>query len=209
MPIDSIHPEYERLISRWTKVADVVQGEEAVKVKGPLYLPVVGDDDLNLSPVTFYDRYKERANFYAATERTLNAVVGLMFQKAPTFEAPEDLKDSVQEAFSDAGEPLNVFAQQIVRRVGSTGRCGVLLDMPADQGERASPYAVFYTETSIINWETSHRVDEAGIVRDELEWVVLSEEHFETDKDKFDRRCIPQIRVLELQEGEYFGSVYR
>ncbi len=78
MPVDTVHPDYFENKGKWQRCRDVIDGEETVKERGEDYLPKPAgqtDDD--------YEAYKTRALFYNATGRTLDAMVGMVFRKAP------------------------------------------------------------------------------------------------------------------------------
>lgn len=75
MPVNSTHPDYDANTAAWQRARDVLAGEDAIKAAGQRYLPKLdaqSEDD--------YKAYKARADFFNATARTLDALVGLAFR---------------------------------------------------------------------------------------------------------------------------------
>ena len=47
MSITSLHPEYIKRANQWETVRDCIEGEDAIKAKGPRYLPMLSGSDKN------------------------------------------------------------------------------------------------------------------------------------------------------------------
>ena len=93
---------YQKNIKRWTTADDCVQGSEAVKAKGKMYLPSLGtkmQESVVSSNLWYgenaYEQYKQRAVYSNMTARTVDTYVGSLFMKQPRMQHHEDT------AFSD------------------------------------------------------------------------------------------------------------
>jgi hypothetical protein len=175
MPIDSTHPSYDNLLSRWLRCRHCYEGEDTVKDQGVLYLPKLSkkqtDDE--------YQGFKDRADFFDATQRTVQGLVGVAVRKEPKIELPSGLSDLVD---------LQLI-KLALREMFITGRLGVLVDMPTDGS--GAPYLNLYTAEEIINWRT----DDDG----NLLWVVLSESVYEQeDDDPYKLVAVQQYRELTI-----------
>ena len=73
MPADTPHAQHSKYAARWQRMRDVIEGEDAIKEAGPLYLP-----KLALQESESYERYKARADFLAATGRSLLVFLGMV-----------------------------------------------------------------------------------------------------------------------------------
>jgi len=102
--VSTKHPEYVRLAPRWQEVDHVV--DSTVKEAGELYLPMPGKaptpqglsekaliawQNQYAGSIERYKQYLKRALFYNFTKRTLDAVLGGIYRKAPTIELPSAL----------------------------------------------------------------------------------------------------------------------
>ena len=197
MPIDSLHPEYEISIEKWTRIRHVIEGEDAVKGAGRTYLP-----DLTGQSAPEYDAYKTRSLFFGAAKRTVLGLVGAVMRKEPHLEVPPALDDIVSDIGVD-GESVTQFAMKLLDEVLSTGRVGVYVDAPPkDEGaeDEILPYLTIYYPENIINWKT---VRLRG--RNQLSMVVLKESIEAGDGDEYRREEQTVYRVLKLvavEEGE-------
>ena len=84
MAANSTHPDYDASAVDWSRVRDVMAGEDAVKAAGAKYLP-----RLEAQSDEEYAAYRSRACFFNATRRAADAFVGLVFRKAPFVKIPE------------------------------------------------------------------------------------------------------------------------
>jgi len=72
------HDDYEYRQPDWLMIRDFVEGERRVKAKGTAYLPRLdGQTEDN------YKAYLRRTKFFPAVDKTLNALLGLLFRQAP------------------------------------------------------------------------------------------------------------------------------
>lgn len=68
MAANSTHPDYDTSAVDWSRVRDVMAGEDAVKAAGEKYLP-----RLDSQTDEEFAAYVERASFFNATARTAEA----------------------------------------------------------------------------------------------------------------------------------------
>ena len=209
MPVDTKHPQYQRMENIWKKARDVIAGQEAIHQAGELYLPKLsGQKDQD------YKNYLRRALFYNATQRTLDAMSGLLFRKDPKVQVPRPMEPWLDNIDLN-GNSLQTFAETTADEVLSVGRYGVLVDHPvrteevvsAADAERVGfrPFLTGYKAEDIINWNTVV-INNKKI----LNLVVLTETVTVTNKaDEFDHEYVTKYRVLDLdEEGFYRQRIY-
>lgn len=216
------HPQHLASLTKWQRARHVIAGEDAVKAAGSLYLPKLTDQ----TPEE-YEAYKNRALFFNASARTVDAFVGMIFRRDPTEELPAEL-DAFKADANLQGQSFYDYQKQIVRETIGVGRAGTLVEW---SDEEARPFVVRYEAEQIINWRTgrvggrtvvtmvvlSEKVDAAEIMRLEAKRQtaapVKDEKKIpakgydtrsktgpveETDSGEFDQKLKEQIRVLRL-----------
>ena len=102
--INQPHPSYESSLPSWSRIRDVLAGEDAVKAAGERYLPRVqshSDDE--------YAAYQQRASFFNATARTAEGYVGLIFRRPPFIKLPDSPKSSSSPFSSAIEKPGSKF----------------------------------------------------------------------------------------------------
>ena len=193
MPVNTTHPEYDRFSPRWRRIRDVVDGEDAVKARGQLYLPKP-----EAQTEEEYSGFLLRTLFYPATGRTLTGLTGAIFRKEPIVNAPAAV-EAVAEHLTPTGTPFIPFAKRVVHEVVALGRYGVLVDIPVEGGD---PFVVGYAAENIINWRTT-LIDGKPV----LTLVVLAEpELVPTDDDPFVLELRQRWRVLSLGQTKETGE---
>jgi len=204
MPIDSVHPDYEKNVTRWSKCRDVVEGEESVKNASFKYLPELGGQD-----DTEYEAYKMRALFYGATQRTVKALAGTVFARPMSLKFPKAKEDMLQ-TFGVDGDTFDSIAKKAVEEVLSVGRLGIYIDADASEDddvfELSAPYATLYYAENIINWRFE-RIDG----KKELSLVVLketTEEQDDEDPSGYKVEECERYRVLLLKNGVFTVQVW-
>ena len=196
MPVTSQHEEYSRWNRKWIRCRDAIAGGDAVKAKGQIYLPALTGQSSDE-----YTAYKKRATFYNASSRTLDALVGAVFRKPYHFEYPEEGRDKHVTVQNNS---LTDFSKNTLIELLTTGRIGVLVDMPPELDAMNRCYLASYKAEDIYNW----RVEMVG-GKLALTMVVLREEYAEAE-DEFSYTLKEQFRVLRLDEnGHYVQEVYR
>lgn len=208
MAVTSTHADYDLASPKWRRMRDVIAGQDAVHAAGTAYLPRLSEQ----SDVD-YAAYRKRATWFGATSRTVDALHGLLFRKAPLVEAPGGMAAMLDD-LTMTGQSAEGFAQHLAREVLEVGRAGVLVDFPptnvagltigAAEAAGVRPFARTYRAESIINWRTE-RVRNRMMVT----LVVLAETHETPDEDGFAVTVTPQYRVLRLVEGVYVQELYR
>lgn len=192
MPVTTTHPEYDDATCKWQKIRDCIAGKDAVIASGETYLPRLSeqnDDD--------YSAYQLRAEFFNATSRTLEGMVGILLRKQPTVVTTLE-NDPIMWDVDMGNTGLVEYARKVANDVCSVGRAGTLIDW-SDTESR--PYVAFYRAEDILNWQTA-RIDG----RITLTKLVLRECIQEESSDEFDPNQVEQYRVLSL---DYEGGVPR
>jgi Domain of unknown function (DUF4055) len=162
-PVEFQRPEYEAKSEIWLRIRAACDGEEAVKNLAAKVLPMPNAEDRSPDNVARYNAYLGRSVWYNVTGRTLDGMVGFVFQKNPVVKLPNTLK-VLEENVDGAGVSLHQQAKAALRNVLSLGRCGLLVDYPttskpATQADLAAgnvaPTIVLYDAEQITNWRTS------------------------------------------------------
>ncbi|HWS73664.1 MAG TPA: DUF4055 domain-containing protein [Quisquiliibacterium sp.] len=207
MPVDSTHPDYDAAAPKWRRMRDVIAGQDAVHAAGVLYLPKLKDqtdDD--------YKAYKTRTPWFGATSRTIDALHGLQFRKAPAIEAPAGLAAALDDV-TLAGQSAVEFVAGLARETLEVGRVGALVDFPAVAGVQLTrgaaeaggirPFATLYKAETIRNWRVQRVAN-----RMTLTFVVLSES-YTAESDGYADKDGEQLRVLKLDGGIYVQEIWR
>ncbi|HLP30847.1 MAG TPA: DUF4055 domain-containing protein [Geothrix sp.] len=163
MPINTRHPSFAALQGDIVKMRDTTAGEDAVKAAKEKYLPRIGGHD-----DTEYDAYRNRAMFYGATGRTLEALVGAVCRKAATLHGPEDWVKAYKEDVTGSGVSLNSLVGEMVREILTTKMLGVLVD---HNGTR--PFICAYVAENVINI-----LPDGTVVLAETEMVQSAEDRY-------------------------------
>ena len=218
MSVDTTHPQYDAYRWRWQRCRDVIAGRDAIlqngrsgqRFVGSLFDPVFTQEiylpRLAGQTEPQYRSYAERAAFFNATGRTLDAFTGMIFAKDPQYELPTAI-----EAFADditlTATNLREFAEQVVEQQIAVGRVGIMVDYPADvpisisvaeaEARNIRPFLRHYKAESIINWRTAS-INGARV----LVMVVLREEH-DVQIDEFDSKAVTRYRVLDMTPEGY------
>lgn len=197
MPIDSTHPKFNEHVDEWITCRDSVAGERAVKAAGERYLPMLAGMDPDE-----YQKYKTRASFHNASQRTVKGLSGSIFRKKMKVEYPGQKPEDRLAAIGDDGQSIESLAQEAAEELLIAGRLGMLVD--ASEDNNAMPYISFYCTENITNWRT---VWYEG--KKILQAVVLKECVFEQGDDPYDLEEIEQYRELLLIIGETSTPFYR
>lgn len=218
MSVTNTHKQYDAYKWKWRRCRDVIAGKDAIIQNGrtgerfigslfnptynsEIYLPrLVGQSEAE------YLAYQERAGFFNATGRTLDALTGLIFAKDPKFELPLAVAPYADDVTLTETN-LREFSEQVVEQQIAVGRVGIMVDYPqgiptdltiaAAEAMNARPFMRWYSAENIINWRTA-------IIRGAriLTLVVLREET-ETLEDEFTAQSGIQYRVLDLTADGY------
>jgi hypothetical protein len=212
MALDSKHPRYAVLAPDWLMLRDFTRGERAVKAKTTTYLPptkgmVLDGMGVNTSSgasVTntcttkklgqeVYDAYLLRAVFPEYMKDALEIFMGMLHNKSPVIELPTEM-DSLRENATEIGESLELLLQRINLEQLTTGRLGLLADLPKKPDPvNPMPFIAMYVAEAGINWDN----DTIGDERAELNFVVLNESGYARNAE-FEWDVVAKYRVLQL-----------
>lgn len=142
-----------------------------------------------------YAAYKLRAVFPEYVGDALEYFMGALHNKSPVIELPEEM-ESLRMNCTPLGEPLEILLQRINLEQLTTGRVGILLDLPEKPDPlNPLPFIALYVAEAIRNWDDNSIAD----TRDALNLVVLDESGFTRDND-FNWVTTRKFRVLQLGE---------
>lgn len=189
------HPDSEEMLAVWDKCEDVREGQTAVHKAAEKYLPrLSGQSDSD------YKAYKNRAVFYGAMSRTVDAFSGMVMRVPPLIDNPSPLLDDV----TNQDQSLSEFTSELLEEMLVCGFGGILVEhsplapdvitLAQAQAAGSRPYLALFDCDAIINWKTKGK-QITQLVLEEDEYVATSE--FEGDEQCF-------YRVLDLDEsGQY------
>jgi hypothetical protein len=204
--------DYTHALKDWRLVADVCDGERAIKKAGDKYLPIPNPTDESAENKKRYEQYKTRAVFLEATSNTLEGLIGSAFRKNPVLTIPAGLKYATSDV-DGMGLSINQQAQDTLGSVLKKGRRFLFVDYPktekqaskADQSKGlVRPSIISIEAEKVRNW----RVEKFGGAY-RLSLVVIEETHEAVTEDGFGVKIEPQYRVLKLINGQYIIEVWR
>lgn len=199
MPVTVSHPQYDEHVGQWKRVDDTLAGLDAIRRATTEYLPMLAGQIDNPAA---YEAYQKRATFFGATGRTLEALLGAIFRKDPTWKVSAQLEKRM-ENFDGRGNTVYTFCQKLTKHVLSKGRYGVLLDMPSmpDLLNSTSlvPFFCGYSAQNIRSWRTR---EVNGVPK--LDQVILQEWVQRPAADGFGFTVVARYRVLELDEQGFY-----
>lgn len=187
------HPLFTTRLRQWQDARDCYEGEDAVKLRKSLHLPRPGgmtDDQ--------FAAYLLRAVFYGVTERTVLGLTGTIMRVPPI---PQNFPDSIEPKIGKAtadGNNLTTLAMRAAIELLTTGRYGILVDMPQGENAEASPYFATYHTEDITNWRTTLVKDEEVVSR-----VMLREAVVTRGSIIYER-----FRELLLENGVYIQRIW-
>lgn len=209
MSVTFVRDEVLAQLPKWQLIRDCLEGQAAVKKARDKYLPIPNAGDRSQENLARYNAYLERAQFYNATRRTLDGLVGQVFIRKPVRELPPQL-ELLESDVDGVGVSLDQQAKKVLGDTMSYGRLGLLADYPRTAGPTTvaqqesgyiRPTITVYQPWNIINWRTI-----VVGARRLLSLVVLKEIEFYTDEeDDFTQKSRDQYRVLRLV-GSYGGT---
>jgi hypothetical protein len=214
MGLNAKHPDYESSIDDWTMMRDAYKGERHVKNEGKKYLPPLISHVLDgmVRPtdqgLIAYEMYKMRAVFPDYVQSGVETLVGILNAQPAIIKLPKAMEYLLEKA-TNKGEAMPALLRRVHEQQLTTGRVGLLADLPATPDPtNPRPYIAMYNAESIINWDDG----EADDIQNTLNLVVLDET---TNKrgDDFSWAVNEKFRVLmlgalaenETKAAYYFG----
>lgn len=139
------HPQVRYWAPTWIQIRDCLLGDQEIKDKGETYLPKMADMDQKE-----YERYLDQAVFFNMTARTVNALVGQVFQRDPKItDVPNKLKEDLDKIVYN-GISVTSFLTNAIEGIIAMGRYGVLVDRD-EKGN--TPFLRGYDAENIIDWQ--------------------------------------------------------
>ncbi|UXC20019.1 DUF4055 domain-containing protein [Comamonas squillarum] len=174
----------KRMAEAWAVIDPLMGGTQAMRKAGKKLLPQQPrEDDED------YKYRLETATLFPAYQRTCTVMSGKPFSKQMTIN--EDVPPKVKALLPDIdgqGRSIHAFASQLFAEALSHGFGGVLVDFPAEGGQR--PYWTHYAHDSILGW----RLDTSeGVAR--LTQLRLHEAAEVEDGD-YGVKMVQRVRVL-------------
>ena len=217
MPINTLHPYYDRYYDLWQRARDFDGGEDDVKEacllqsKGEgirIYLPrPSGHTDAD------YRSYVELADFLDAVSVTIELFSGAVFRKPLKVNYPDEW-DSREFSFkkeledvTGTGIPIEDYAKEQFEDFLRTGRHFTLLSMdPIDERRVRGPARPYWV--SLAAEQNTFWTDEGD------RWVFVKPELASNSGDLYELRLVPIWHELILErndmgEGVYVHVVYR
>lgn len=208
--VATTHPTYDKLLPKWTRCSDAVDGQDAVRGKREAYLPKLGDES-----DTDYAARLKRSDFFNATWRTIAGLTGMAFRKPATVEVPAAIEPMLADV-NLAGKSLDKLARGLVEDMLEYGAFGLLVDYPpqaenvsamsaaAAEAQGMRPLMQVYEIESVYNWRYA---------RIGNRWVLVQvrlREEADVPANEWDNATEPRWRVLDLDpQGFYRQRVYR
>jgi len=216
--VDAKHPLYVEFEGDWLQMRHTRRGQRVVKAEGVKYLPptsgMIADGVLDVNSVGYqaWNAYRMRAVFPEFVKQAVEAALGVMHNKPPVIELPEQL-EPLREKATVTGESLIALLRRVNEEQLVTGRLGLLVDVPTGPGEQ-QPYIAFYRAEDVINWDDGSSTE---LILQALNLVVLNESENERGHaDALDWEFVRKFRVLALGDvlanepsGTYRVGVFR
>tara|TARA_R110000822_G_scaffold303522_2_gene428229 strand:- start:1549 stop:2973 length:1425 start_codon:yes stop_codon:yes gene_type:complete len=166
--------------------------------------------NLTIEGQAAYNKYLDNAYFYAATQRTVDGLVGLIFSKDPSKSELPTQVEYIKENADGKGSSLRDLSKAGCREAFTSDWSGYLVARPSTpegssekdvEDNNLRPKLLHYKFENIINWdyEVVNNVEKLSL-------LILKEST--TKRDGFKVENEAQYRVLELKEGIYHQSVY-
>lgn len=190
------------MLNVWNTCLDCFAGEDAIKQKGSIYLPMTSSQILDGGATKAsskgaqdYKSYKMRAVFHDLYREAVQATIGIMYREPPKIELPAIMEPMLENA-TLLGENLETVLRNINTQQLTTGRLGLLGDIRINRKDGSTrPVLVIYKELACTNWNDTSKDDEDI----DLSLVVLDESGYVMD-EQFSWTNEERYRVLALVE---------
>jgi hypothetical protein len=212
MAVNSHHPSYDARLKDWQACRDVYEGQSAVVCRedGKRYLPPTTGQliDMKERPdigQKNYCAYRDRALLSGFFSDAIDMFMGLLWHRPTMFElGPLESIFGENRPATGTGESLAQLLRRMHVEAMTTGRLGLLGDLPAEESATPQPYIELYETEQIVNWNDGVR--ELG--RAKLNLVVLDESASEMQLDlSWQPKCYHRVLWLGSLAGlESSGS---
>lgn len=205
--LDPTHPLYDEAKDDWIVVRDVYAGERRIKIKGTEYLPATAgmmadgmDEDARGRKS--YESYKYRAVWHDLFKEAIEAYIGMLHNKPPTI----TLAEGMEEILSNMKEKPETLLRRINEEQLTTGRLGLLADLPVNARPTDIPYIVMYYAENVRNWDAEPAEGENSYT---LNWAILDESGLGRDAvNRFSWEEQTRYRLVELKDGVYSTGLF-
>lgn len=184
------HELYTQRSAQFAKLRDCFEGQDAIKAAGTAYLPRPSGMPEGAEGDAMYAAFKQRAIFYPVLERTLRALIGMVFRVPPQVALPGKMAP-LKDSLTPDGDSLFESLRTTLLETLHVGRHGLLLDLPRN-GE-GTPYVSHYLAEEITDW--------AEEIRDGAR--VLTKVMLRDASRAGDSREVMRFRELLLVDGKY------
>lgn len=201
MSIDFQRAEYEAYLPLWTKIQNIVDGENLTNY---IYDLNPGED-LTESVISRNKHFKNRAVFYAAASYTVRGYLGMVYDTPPKIEIPT--MEYLYQNIDGTGIGIEQQSQDVVNELIRVGRCGLWADYPdtggkdvslAEQRKRAIYSTVHLFKASDIFFWSTKRVG-SEVVYDDIRLFANREK-----KEDLTIEIEPIIIRLFLDENGFY-----
>lgn len=145
------HDQYNLRRQQFTKLRDCFEGQDAIRDRGTEYLPRLSGMETGTEGDSQYASYKNRTTYYSVLERTLRALLGIVFRVPPALELPEKL-EPYKNAITSEADSLHESVRNTVLETLHMGRHGLMLDLPQTESTEARPYVAHYAAEDVTDW---------------------------------------------------------
>ena len=208
---------YESMRPLWEKSRAVLGGERFVK-----------DYDSSLDTIAFsnlllpfspsmtkqqYDFYRSEAELPGIVAQYARTIVGGLLRKQPQVKLPEgfpeEAYDWIMTGFSQNGNPLVSFLDEVLWEEMRTSRVWVYIDFPkvpnadsmsVEEMQAYKPYPIIWKAESIINWRLDTNPDSGAQY---LRQVIVRDYEETYDKNEFHPTFLDTVWVHEIVDGFY------
>lgn len=202
MAIDAKDFIYNNNIDRWRLVRDCVEGEKSVKARGVTYLREFYPGLSASDPNKWAQFLQQTAEFPNVTKRMHAAVSGAMMRQEYSLEAPDEIKEELENGFGTTNAGLISLISDVVNEDIITCRTGILVDR--DESGEGLPYPRVYRAEDIVGINEEIRYGKPFITSVRLYEAV------EMINDDYEQELVNQIRELGIDEsGYYFQRLWR
>jgi len=145
------HPSYLKYAQSWQLMRDAFDGEDEVKARGEIYLPMKSGTkaitNLDVRKAA-YASYRDRAEFPELVSPTVRGAVGVMLGDAAEIKLSPRLEVLRERATPD-GLTLDGLHRRIAMEVMTMGRYGLLPGIDAN----GNPHLAGYCTEAVTNWD--------------------------------------------------------